>query len=471
MNVVFIQETGYYESLGVMYISAFLKRAGHTTTLLIACEEKDLIGRIRKLSPDLLAFSCTSDMHNWVIRTASLCKKHFRVPIIAGGAHPTCFPEFVENEPIDMVCQGEGEYLMLELVEHLKKGTIPTNMPGLWTKVGDKIYRNPVRPLIQEFSEFPLPDRDLYYTYGYIRDLPMKRFITGRGCPFNCAFCHNQLLKNIFRDGGTYVRKMPVEKIIGEILEVRKRYPLKNVHFSDDTFVLHRTWVMQFCEAYKRDVGLPFSCNIRVDLLDEKLTAMLADAGCRAVSVGLESGSEQVRNQILRKQITNDTVMKGVLLLKEHGIAFLTTNMIGVPGESEGDIWDTLTFNRKIRPTFTRCFIFDAFPGLPLTEHAIRAGHLPQNYSLEYFSAMSHEPIVGNINRDMVKNLSLLFFLLVRIPIPVPVLKVSLKLGSGKLVYLVGRIIQAYVEAKFFRLPLLPGIRYAYHIAKSFSSN
>lgn len=471
MKILFIQETGYYESIGVMYISSFLKRHGHTVDLYIASEEKQLFDKIRSFNPDLIAFTCTTDMSPWVISMARLCKAYSKAQIIVGGPHPTCFPEFIEEANIDMVCQGEGEYPMVTLGKRFDEGKPYLNIPGIWVKKHHRIYKNPPGNLLQDFANFPLPDRDLYYKYGFMKDMPTKRFISGRGCPYQCAFCHNQLLKNIFVHKGAFVRKMPVKTMIAELKDVKRKYVMKEVHFSDDTFVLHRSWVVEFCKAYKRKINLPFSCNVRADLLDRELVKILHESGCQAVSFGLESGNEKVRNMILHKNISNKIMMRAGRLLKTYSIRFLTTNMVGVPGETEEDVWDTLRFNRTLKPTFTRCFIFDPFPGLPLTNRAIEMGLLPKNYSVKTFHAMSHAPIISTVNHTLLKNMSLLFYLLVKIPIPIGVLKYLLRIPFGKAAYIVGRSFQAYVEARYVQVPFFVGVRYFLHTFKAFKSN
>ena len=471
MRILFLQENGYYESIGVMYISAFLKRSGHTVELFIAAEERHLFNRIKEFAPDLIAVSATTDMHSWVITMAKACKKMLNVPMMIGGPHPTCFPEIIKSRNIDMICQGEGEYALVEYANRFDSGGDLTSVPGIWVKRHRKVIPNPPGNLIQDFSDFPLPDRQLYYKYPFIKDMPMKRFITGRGCPFYCAFCHNQLLKGVFAGKGAYVRKMPVQKIIQEIREVRKQYPVKSIHFSDDTFVLNRQWVIDFCKIYKRKVGIPFSCNVRADLVNEPLVRVLRTAGCHAVSFGVESGNEAIRNRVLHKNISDNTILRAVDILRKYNIRFLTTNMVGVPGETIESVYDTIRFNRRIQADFTRCFIFDAFPGLPLSHEAVRMGLLPRSYSLRQFTALSHRPIIRSVRHDSLRNICSLFPVLVMRYIPERIAYALVNLPHTRVTYILGRLQQAYVEMRFFRIQLVPGLRYAFHTLRSFHSN
>ncbi len=471
MKVLFLQENAYNESIGVACLSSCLKKNGHVVDLIAQSEEKNFFDKINTFSPDIIAFSCTTDMHNWVLETVKKCKKILPAKIILGGPHPTCFPEIIENKGVDMICQGEGEVVFVELLNRISNKDSYINIPGIWVKKGKKIYKNGATKLIQDFSSFPLPDRELYYKYKFIRDLPVKRFITGRGCPFNCAFCHNQLLMKTFKDSGPFVRKYSFDRIISEILNIKENYPLTAIHFSDDTFTLNKVWFKQFCKEYKKKINLPFTCNLRADMIDEDNVKILKNSGCRAVSFGLESGNEKIRNQILDKNIDDVVYIRVSKLLKKYKIKFLTNNIVGVPGETENDIWDTLRLNRLLKPNFTRAFIFDAFPNLPLTNYAIKLGFLKKDYSIKDFNSMSHEPIIDNVNKNLMKNFSQLFYILVKFKVPIFILKFIIKIPSNKIFYLFSRLSQAYVESQFFKAPFIPGIRYFIHISKSFKSN
>jgi len=298
--------------------------------------------------------------------------------------------------------------------------------------------------------------------------MPMKRFITGRGCPYNCTFCHNQILKEVLKGRGRYVRKMPVGKVIEEILAVKTKYPLTSVHFSDDTFILDRKWLFEFLKRYKEKVNIPFSCNVRADLIDKKVVVALKRAGCRAVSFGVESGNEIIRNQILGKSLDDETILKAAKLLRKAKIKFLTTNMSGIPGEEEKDILATLELNRKIRPNFTRAFIFDAFPKLPLTQIAIERGDLRKDYSLVHYRLLSHEPIIKTVDPNLIRNMVYLFPLLIKLPLPLFLIRFICKTINSRWSYPFGRILQGWQEAGFFNVRFIPGMRYFFHIYRAF---
>ena len=191
---------------------------------------------------------------------------------------------------------------------------------NLWVKKGAEIIKNEVRDLIQDFDTLPMPYRKIYYKYKFIRDLPVKRFISGIGCPYQCTFCHNPLHIQLFKGKGKFVRKKSVRRVIDEIRAVSDTYVLKNVHFSDDTFVLDKQWLQEFLETYRQEINMPFSCNIRIDQVDESMVRDMAHSGCYGVSFGIESGSERIRNNILKKNLDQNTIINNAKIIKKYGI-------------------------------------------------------------------------------------------------------------------------------------------------------
>jgi len=138
------------------------------------------------------------------------------------------------------------------------------------------------------------------------------------------------------------------------------------VNFYDDTFTLNKKQVSEFCARYKKEIGLPFGINGRIDNITRDMCAELRSAGCSLILIGLESGDPSIRQNVLKKNITNESIIEGCRLLKEYGIRFGTYNMIGIPGEKMQNIRKTIALNRKIRPDSTVVTIFNAYKGTEL---------------------------------------------------------------------------------------------------------
>ena len=137
-------------------------------------------------------------MHHSIQRLALTVKQHFNMPIIVGGPHPTYSPEMIKQPGIDIICRGEGEHAILELADAMEHGRDVTGIRNLHVKTRNgTIHRNPIRPAVP-LDELPLPDREMYYKYGFLRDMPMKRFIASMGCPYPCTFCHEPVIRSMY---------------------------------------------------------------------------------------------------------------------------------------------------------------------------------------------------------------------------------------------------------------------------------
>lgn len=467
MRILFIQDNIFNESLGLTDISALLKARGHACDLLVVDEEKDIFARIGEYSPDIIGFSCTTGIHRWALKVAGEIKKRLRVPIIFGGTHPTIFPEIIGKDCLDIICRGEGELALLELLENLEKGKDIRNIANLWVKDKGRIYKNEIRPLIQDFNEFPLPDRALYYKYPVIERLTMKRFISGRGCPYSCAFCHNPVYRELFKGKGNFIRHKSPRRMVDELLDMKKRHPLKVAHFSDDTFVVNKGWLFEFLQAYQEEVRLPFTCNVRIDLIDEETVKKLKQADCIGATFGLETGSERLRNLVLKKNIPDSAIIEKTGLLRASGIKVLTTSLLAIPGETLEEAFSTIRFNRKLRVDFTRVNVVLAFPKLELTEYAADNGFMDGKQGIDEYIQELRQPYFNSPYNREFRNLCSFFHVAVRFPWLLPLIKLLIKLPRNWFFDQFSQYV-AYEEMLFFRLDFFSGFNYFLRTRRSF---
>jgi radical SAM superfamily enzyme YgiQ (UPF0313 family) len=254
VKVLFIQNNGIQESIGIANISAVLKANGHQTDLLLVSHARHLVDDIRACDPDLVAFSALTGVHRSIEDLARLVKDHFDVPVIVGGPHPTYSPDMLLSPGIDIICRGEGELPMLELAEAMEHGRDVTGIRNLHVKTrSGTIHCNELRPPVP-LDELPPPDRGLYYDkYRFLREMPMKRFVSSMGCPYRCTFCHEPVIRDLYRKAtrSDYLRRKSVRRIVDEIKDIAARYPLRHVHFSDDLFFIRNShkWLEEFAEV------------------------------------------------------------------------------------------------------------------------------------------------------------------------------------------------------------------------------
>lgn len=385
MKVLFIQKY-IFAYAGVMAISGFLKKHGHESRVLIdsLLKKKELISEIDKIKPDLIAFSLMSTDHNWFVDLIKFIKLSFpQIPIIVGGVHSIFYPdELIQIPEVDYVCTGEGEYTIFQLLEYLNNKIEINEVKGIAYKHNNENIKTPKNNLISlnDFTE----DREIYYnTYKNLKNMPLKVFFSSRGCPFNCNFCANKYLQQIFKGLGTYVRKKSPTKFIEELEDIKNKYGFKFAFFADDLFISDKKWLKEFCSLYKEKINIPFICTCRVDKIDEEIISIIADAGCHSITFGVETGNPRIRNSILNKNITDEQLKKAANLFKKVGIKFQTSNMFCLPDETVEDAIRTIDLNIEIGASFTMSSIFMPFPKTELANICIEKGILKKDYSFE----------------------------------------------------------------------------------------
>ena len=412
MKVLFIQNNGIQESIGIANLSGILKANAHQADLLLVSHTPDLIGAIKAYDPGLIAFSALTGVHHSLEQLALEIKEHLHIPIIVGGPHPTYSPDMINSPGIDIICRGEGELAMLELAEAMEHDADVTKIRNLHIKTRNgTIHRNEIRPAVP-LDELPFPDRELYYKYRFLRDMPMKRFISSMGCPYPCTFCHEPVIRNLYRTEtkSDYLRRKSVARAVAEIKYIKDRYPLNHVHFSDDLFFIRNSykWLEEFAEVYAKEVGIPFNCNIRYDSINQHAADLLEKAHCYGAAVGLESGNQEIREVVIRKRSKNEHIVEGARLLREKGIKVLTTNMIGLPGETLDNALETVQLNMVLKSNYVRANTFLLFPGLPLVEYARQNGFVDQDFDIDKQVAESQEITLKTPYAKEFRNLSLI---------------------------------------------------------------
>jgi radical SAM superfamily enzyme YgiQ (UPF0313 family) len=417
-KVAFLQDF-WFEYLGPIYLSEVLERAGHEVDVLVGASPRRLLRRLASLKPDVAAFYCTTGTHRWVLGMAKRVKKqHPRSVVVVGGPHPTFFPEMVEEEGVDAVCRGEGEGALLDLVGRVGSGWEFHDVPNLWVKTAEgEVVRNDVRDLISDLDSLPFNRRRLYRRHRLVRSSPSKHFVTGRGCPYQCTFCFNHRNMELYRGKGPYLRRHSPERVVEEIRYVRDHWGLSSVRFDDDLFILNPPWLFRFLDLYAREIRLPYFCTVRANLVTEEVAEALGTSGCHSAYYGIESGNERLRNEVLRKGISEEQIIESAQLLRRHGVKVGTFNMLGLPGETVEQAFETVRVNQTIDPDFIWVSLVQPYPRTALAEYCVEEGLLDEREPLDsihasYFKRSVLRSRVGT----QLENLQKLFVLAVRHP-------------------------------------------------------
>ena len=343
-KAMFVTKGGeYFPPMGIMQISATAKQAGHKTALTILSKE-DVLAKIEKEKPHVVAYSGSTGEHKLYFEfNRELKKKHPELITIMGGPHATFFPErTLADASIDAACIGEGDYAFPQFLDRVGQGRDFSDLENIMVTEGK---RPKLRPLVQDLDSLPFPDRSVFYDGGENNNNPIKHFFVTRGCPYDCTYCFNKPFRKMY-PGQRYVRRRSVDNIIEEIVKVREGGLLKYIKFYDDIFVFKAgDWLEEFAEKYSREVGLPFFCLMRANLMTKKIADLLKKAGCRAMSMSIESSNDRIRREVLKREMTSEQIKRAYKLCGERGIAIQSNNILGLPTSRIEDDIATADFN------------------------------------------------------------------------------------------------------------------------------
>jgi len=425
-RIAFIQNIAY-EYLGTEYLAGALKEKGHKVELFLDNNTERLLKEVARFGPDLTGFSCTTGIHRELLDIAKKLKRILPTRTIFGGPHPTFFPEIIGNDGVDIVCIGEGESAITELADRIDAKKDFSDIGNLWIKESSgRLVKNPLMPLIQDLDKLPPADRKIYYHKYPFLNRSQKAFFAGRGCPFDCAFCFNHALKDIYRDKGNFIRLRSPHNLTEEIISVRDTFGLKTVYLQDDTILFNREWLREFLGIYRKEVNLPFLCLIRADLLDEEIAGELKKSNCCSVFFGVETGDEELRKCLLKKNIKDIQIIEAARLLKKYKIKFRTYNIMGVPGERLEQSFKTVELNIKIKTDYPWCSLFFPYPKTELGEFA-RSNNLIEKGWDEINSSFFYRSVIRLEHKKEISNLQKFFFYAIKMPWVLPLIKKAIR--------------------------------------------
>ena len=434
MKVAIISTGDNISIHGIRIISSYLKKYGYKVRLIFLptykkeySEQtlKDLKSLLQ--NSNLIGISCTSYSLNKTIQVIK-CLRNLKIPIIWGGIYATFNPEQCLKYA-DFVCVGEGEEAILELIEKLAKKEDATKIKNLWTKKNGKIYKNEVRPLIQNLDDLPFADYELENQWILEKDKLINlcekhfgdgefnrpnfpyykskkkasRFLlihTSRGCPYSCSFCCNYNLKKIYQNKGVFVRKRSVNNVIKELVELKQKLPsIDFIWFTDDSFFIRSIEeISLFSKEYKKKIKLPFMCYADPLTFNEEKLKLFLDAGLEKIQMGIQTGSEEFNRNIYNRFITNKDVIRTAKILNKYKNRMIPPEyqlIIANPYETQKDVLATIDLLEKLpKPFFCQPFSLVFFPGTQLFNKALKDGIIKSQtdscYNLNYIDYMKN---------------------------------------------------------------------------------
>jgi radical SAM superfamily enzyme YgiQ (UPF0313 family) len=425
VNILFLVNDYLTQPLGVAYLSGVLQQAGHRTEVAALRDVPRQKLLLQEFTPHILCLSLVTGQHSFFLRTAQQIKHNYpHLLILAGGPHPTFYPEFIYEEGIDALCRGEGELSLPSMVDVLAaKGRLPEHLPNWWIKLPSKsVVRNDVGPLIENLDILPYPDRDVFDRAQRGVRRRTIYVMTSRGCPYRCSYCFNHAYNKLYHGKDQVYRQRSVTNLVGELTLLKQKYPLQIIVFQDDTFNLNRAWLKEFANRYPQEIGIPFHCHLRADLLDDAITEMLKHAGCFSVKLGLESAREHIRNGILNRAMSLEEFENACRLLHKHGIRFATENILAIPGSSLDDDCFTYEINCQVKPHHSFATLMQAYPRTDIATYAIKHGFVnsqPHVFPHTFY----HDSSINLEDKERRGRLRALFALGVSFGLPVSVVR------------------------------------------------
>ncbi|MDY0038742.1 MAG: radical SAM protein [Desulforhabdus sp.] len=424
MKITFVSLGLSTDAIGIRILSSLLRLRGHKTQLLFLPTLDDLRRRTTRArysyssrvldqvlelcsDSDLIGISLMTHHFNISSDFTRTLQERLSAPIIWGGIHPTVCPE-ESLEFADMICLGEAESSLPELVDRMENNDDLTAIPGIWLRQNGRIVANGAGPLVDDLNELPFPDysfnehhllegEDLKpMTAGsWLQHLlrffppfnpgfpprPAYQILSARGCPFVCTFCGETPLNDQIY-GRRYFRKRNIVNVINELEVVKKEFDfIGEVCFCDDTFASRSfSEIEEFAQKYKERINLPFYILVSPANVTKKKFDLLVDAGLTTVGMGIQSGSDRIIKLYKRERVghARQSLNAAKIINSYKGKLFPYYDFIVEnPYESRDDLLETVRLLIRLpRPFRARVYALSFFPGTPLYTKASADGLL-----------------------------------------------------------------------------------------------
>ncbi len=369
-------------SLGLAYIAATSEKRGDDVRILdMEVENTPLPQVVAELAPEVIGITANTIQIKAAWRVAQELKQNTGATIVLGGPHPTFLPaESVERPEIDIVVRSEGEVTWLDLCTRLESGDSLQEVQGITYQQDGKVIDNPDRPVITDVGSLPFPAYHLFKMDRYTNLQPTLDHIEGgsyslltsRGCPYRCTYC-SQILPRRWR------ARSP-KSVVAEWRWLVKDLGAEEIGVLDDSFNIDRERVLAICDLIIAEgldhVPWIMINGIRANLVDEELLGKMREAGCIRTAFGVESGNQRILDTVIDKHLTLDQVRAAFKAAKAVGMETIGFFIIGLPGETEETMEDTIRFACELDPIVANFSMATPFPGTEMYNQVLEKGRL-----------------------------------------------------------------------------------------------
>ncbi|MDH5542981.1 MAG: B12-binding domain-containing radical SAM protein [Nitrospinota bacterium] len=388
-----------YESLAVRYLGAAVRKAGYRCLEIYFEDAKrnffryperhelmPFVNLLRNEGVDIVGISVRSSYRKMAALLSEAIREELGIPVIWGSMHPTICPED-SLESADAVCVGDGEVAIVSLLKAMERGEGAGNISGIWLRredgsIVDNGWAGWVDVNVTPDPEYNVPGK--FHTRGgevfpgdpMIKD-PVLTVISARGCPHSCSFCSNPIFVESSKG---FLRMRKVDNVIAEIKMAQRYMDVRRIKFYDELFATNKKWTDEFVEKYRAEINLPFDAFLHPHHVSEPLMQKLVSAGASIISMGIESGSERMANEVYGRGISNERVLESIKVINRSGVTANYDLLIDNPLETPEDRKANFEFLYQIPRPFT-LFIFSVahLPGTALTKKLLDDGYITED--------------------------------------------------------------------------------------------
>lgn len=373
---------------------------------------KDIEEIIRREKPDLVGtttncpiFSCIYSVYSRALEFVRLVKSiDSNIKTFLSGYHPTISPqEVLSQECLDYIIRGEGEVSLSELCKAIDDRGNLAQICGIGFKRDKELVINEERPFIKDLDILPMPAYHLLpmekYKFASDTPVPVKGISirASRGCLFKCYFCPAPgFWKGVM---STHSPKY----VISNMNHIFETYQVNRFQFHDDNFGINKEWILKFCNLLLNNkYKFSWECYSRFDLLQEEVLQKMKQAGCRLISLGVESGSDEILKQV--KGFSTEKIDEGMKLLRKIKIKSRLFFMIGPPSKSKKDIDDTIEYAIRLNPDVFHATVSVPYPGSKFYED-IKKNKLAVNFKERLYSIYETPCDIGGFKKEYLNDM------------------------------------------------------------------
>jgi anaerobic magnesium-protoporphyrin IX monomethyl ester cyclase len=381
--------------------------------------------KLEDFRPDAVAFSVLSDEVPIALQLSGMVKDwNERVPVLWGNKAATMAPErILGHRSVDYVCIGEGVQFMPEFIECLASNADPRGIANLaYRDETGSIRRNPLKPFYEELDALPYFDWSIFDPRQFLKPYDGKVYIGGDhmiywGCANDCTYCINHAYRRLYGSGaGRFIRRYGVDRIVQELAYLVERWGVNFFKFHDEDFCLKPlSYFRELARKYEERVAVPFTAMANARNITEEKVKLLKQMHCASISIGIETGNERLRREVLKRRESKEDIVKAVRMLNDAGIRTSAFNMLGIPFETRETVMETIELNRLSRVQYPNSVFFYPLEGTELRAMAVSHG-LFDEYDESVFDDVRPSLRLPGISAEELMALRERFSLYVKMP-------------------------------------------------------